>query len=65
MTYPIEQTQIGPQYIIPGTERASQADCLKRRAEMTLTARRASSGQKFDMPESGLWGDAMNQMELF
>ena len=60
MTYTIEQTPIGAQYVIPGAEKASHGDLARRMADCPMTARKAASGQKFDMPESGLWGDAMN-----
>jgi hypothetical protein len=55
----IEQTPIGPQYVIPGAEKATSATMAQRRANEPL---RAKVAQK---PIGGLFGDEHKQLSLW
>ncbi len=55
----IEQTPIGPQYVIPGAEKATSASMAQRRADEPL---RAKVAQK---PIGGLFGDEHKQLSLW
>ncbi len=54
----IEQTPIGPQYVLPGAERASDATMAQRKADAPM---RPKVPQK---PVAGLFGDDARQLDL-
>ena len=55
----IEQTAIGPQFVIPGAERASESAIAQRRAAMPLKASKPQKALDF-----GLFGDESAQLDL-
>jgi hypothetical protein len=54
----IDQTPIGPQYVIPGAERVGDGAQAQRKANAPM---RAKAPQK---PAGGLFGDAAKQVDL-